>query len=534
MFRRHNQIALTLLILCDLAVILGSWNLAYWLRFRAIDFPPAQTLRLTQAGLAPVVAAGLSPDAAAELLARTKPAYTSAFELREDVADILGRRRAERFTGAVLKQAIADASVPPYELYAQVTPFLLLLTVLVFYLHGVYRSHRLRSLTSELRGVLGGSAIVLLLTLAASFFYRQGAYSRVHVVYFAVLMMGLIVAERTAFRLAVHALRRHGYLVRRMILVGDSDLAAAFYEAFRASRDLGVELVGLVTPGPRTETPALQAVPRLGRLQDLEGILDRHPVEHIVSALTLRQAAHSEVLGRILDERTVDHRIIPDLGRAVRLRIEAETFDGLPLVVVSQGPLEGWNQVFKRLFDLAGSIVALIVTSPLFAVIPILIKLTSPGPVIFAQERMGWNGQRFNIYKFRSMPVDAERVSGPVWATESDERPTRLGALLRKSNLDEIPQFWNVLKGEMSLVGPRPERPVFIERFKKQVPGYMLRHKIKAGITGWAQVNGWRGDTSLEKRIECDLYYISNWSIGFDFRILILTLFKGFFHRNAY
>jgi exopolysaccharide biosynthesis polyprenyl glycosylphosphotransferase len=533
-FRRHNQIALTLLILCDLAVVLGSWNLAYWLRFHAINFPPAQILRLTPHSLEPAVAAGLPASVAEALLARTKRAYTSAYELSGDVTDVLRRQGAQQFAGAVLAQAIGDASLPPYAGYARVTPVLLLLTALVFYAHGVYRARRLRSLAAELRGVLGGAAIVLLVTFAVSFFYRQGEYSRVHMLYFAALVVGLLAVERTAFRAAVRALRRRGYLMRRLLLVGDSELAAEFYARLRAGHDLGVDLIGLVTPGPATETPALQALPRLGALADLEGILGQYQVDHVVSALTLRQAAHSEVLGGILDEHTVDHRIVPDLGRAIRLRIEAETFDGLPLVVVSQGPLEGWNQVFKRVFDLAGSLVALLVFSPFFAAIPPLIKLTSPGPVIYAQERMGWNGKRFAIYKFRSMPVDAEQRSGPVWATESDRRPTRLGAFLRRSNLDEIPQLWNVFRGDMSLVGPRPERPVFIEQFKKQIPGYMLRHKIKAGITGWAQVNGWRGDTSLEKRIECDLFYISNWSIAFDFRILLLTAFRGFFHRNAY
>jgi exopolysaccharide biosynthesis polyprenyl glycosylphosphotransferase len=525
---------LTLLILCDLGVVLGSWNLAYWLRFHAINFPPAQILRLTPHSLEPAVAAGLPAAAAEALLAKTRPAYTSAYELREAVTEVLRRQGASKFAGAVLAQAITDASLPAYANYARITPFLLMLAAIVFYAHGVYRTRRMRTLTAELRGVLEGEAIVLLVILAISFFYRQGEYSRIHMVYFAVLMAGLAVAERAAFRSILRALRKRGYLKRRLLLVGDSELAAEFFQRYRARHDLGLDLVGLVTPGPATETPALQELTRLGTLADLEQVLSRYRVDHVVSAFTLRQAAHSEVLGGILDEHTVDHRIVPDLGRAIRLRIEAETFDGLPLVVVSQGPLEGWNQVFKRLFDLAGSVVALLVFSPFFAVIPLLIKLTSPGPAIYAQERMGWNGTRFNIYKFRSMPVDAEQRSGPVWTTEDDRRPTRLGAVLRKSNLDEIPQLWNVLKGDMSLVGPRPERPVFIEQFKKQIPGYMLRHKIKAGITGWAQVNGWRGDTSLEKRIECDLFYISNWSIGFDFRILLLTVFRGFFHRNAY
>jgi Undecaprenyl-phosphate glucose phosphotransferase len=537
-FRRINQIVLTLLILCDLAVVLGSWNFAYWLRFYEINLPRAEILHLTPHSLEPAVAQGLPLAVRDELLEQAGRSYTSAYELRQDVTELLEEHNLGRFTRIVVAQALTDASIPPYAVYARVTPVLLLLAIGVFYAHGVYRTYRLRTLSAELRGLLGGAAILFVLTLAATFFYRQAEYSRIHMLYFGIVMAGLLILERTAIRLTVRALRRRGMLVRRFVLVGDSPLAAEFYERFQASRDLGLELIGLVTPGPTTVTPALQAIPRLGAVSDLPCILtDRsaaQPVDQVVSAFTLAQHEQMEILGRILDQHVVDHRIVPDLGRTLRLRTEVETFDGMPLVVVSQGPLEGWNQVFKRAFDLAGSVVGMVVFSPFFLTIPILIKLTSPGPVLYVQERMSWNGRRFGMMKFRSMPVDAENKTGAVWASEHDARPTRLGAILRKSSLDEIPQFLNVLLGDMSLVGPRPERPVFIDEFKRRIPGYMLRHKIKAGITGWAQVNGWRGNTSLEKRIECDLYYISNWSIGFDFRILVLTLFRGFFSRNAY
>jgi Undecaprenyl-phosphate glucose phosphotransferase len=532
-FRRHNQIVLTLLIVCDLAVVLGSWHLAYWLRFRAINFPPAQSVHLTMESFAPAQEQGLPAEVRDEVLRSAGKPYTSAYELNLDVTAILAARGLERFAPGLVERATTEAVSPPYGPYARVTPLLLLLAVAVFYAHGVYRTRRFRSFGAELRGVLGGAGIVLVLTLAASFFYR-GEFSRIHMLYFGATMALLLSAERGAVRLGVRTLRRRGWLVRRFLLVGDSPLAVDFLDRFHAGRDQGLQLVGLVTPGASIETSGLRDLPRLGTIAELERILDDHPVDQVVSALTLRQHEAMELLGRILDAHVVDHRIVPDLGRAIRLRTEVESLDGLPLIVVSQSPLEGWNQVFKRVFDLAGSLVALLLFSPFFLIIPLLIKLTSPGPVFYIQERMGWNGMRFGILKFRSMPVDAEQTTGPVWASKGDARPTRLGSFLRKSNLDEIPQLLNVLRGDMSLVGPRPERPVFIEEFKRRIPGYMLRHKIKAGITGWAQVNGWRGNTSLEKRIECDLFYISNWSIGFDFRILVLTLFKGFFHRNAY
>jgi len=209
-----------------------------------------------------------------------------------------------------------------------------------------------------------------------------------------------------------------------------------------------------------------------------------------------------------------------------------EEFEAIPFIHLRESPLYGWNQLMKRVFDLVVGGVCLFLAAPVMLGIALAVRLTSPGPVLLRQERMGLDGRRFELLKFRTMRVDAEAATGPVWARQDDERRTSIGATLRRFNLDELPQLLNVLRGEMSLVGPRPERPVFVEDFRRRIPGYMLRHKVKAGMTGWAQVNGWRGDTSLEKRIEYDLYYIERWSLFLDLKILVQTLYRGF--TNAY
>ena len=235
-----------------------------------------------------------------------------------------------------------------------------------------------------------------------------------------------------------------------------------------------------------------------------------------------------------LSTEMVDIKILPDLYQYVILQGSVEEFEGLPVVTLSGSPMYGWNQVVKRALDLTVSIPLLILGLPIFGLIALLIKLTSPGPVFYVQERMGYDGRIIRMVKFRTMQVDAEQETGEVWTAENDPRCTAVGAILRRTSLDELPQLWNVLKGEMSLVGPRPERPVFVEEFRQQLPRYMLRHRVKAGMTGWAQVQGWRGNTSLEKRLEHDLYYIQHWSLFLDLKILYLTLWRGFIHKNAY
>ncbi|MGZ3709425.1 MAG: exopolysaccharide biosynthesis polyprenyl glycosylphosphotransferase, partial [Bdellovibrionota bacterium] len=225
---------------------------------------------------------------------------------------------------------------------------------------------------------------------------------------------------------------------------------------------------------------------------------------------------------------------VPDIHEYVTLGCEVEDFEGMPVVHINDSPLAGWGALAKRMTDMLVSAVALTLLSPLLALIALAVRLSSSGPIFYRQERMGLDGRTFGMIKFRSMRVDAEDSTGAVWAKPGDERRTPIGAFLRATSIDELPQLWNILIGDMSLVGPRPERPVFVQRFRGEIPHYMLRHKVKAGLTGWAQIHGWRGDTSLERRIECDLYYIRNWSYSLDWKIMLLTLWKGFVNKNAY
>jgi Undecaprenyl-phosphate glucose phosphotransferase len=239
------------------------------------------------------------------------------------------------------------------------------------------------------------------------------------------------------------------------------------------------------------------------------------------------------VLMEDLAQRTVDVKVVPDLFSYITLRGGLEEFGGLPVISLQGAPLEGWNRVLKRSFDVLLAALALLVLSPLMVLVALAVKLTSRGPIFYAQERMGMDGHLFKMVKFRTMKVDAEQ-HGAQFATASDPRRTVIGSLLRRSSIDELPQFWNVFVGDMSLVGPRPERPVFIDEFKKRIPRYHLRHMVKSGITGWAQINGLRGDTSIKDRIDYDLYYIEHWSLLFDLKILLRTAFGGFLSRNAY
>jgi len=227
-------------------------------------------------------------------------------------------------------------------------------------------------------------------------------------------------------------------------------------------------------------------------------------------------------------------RLVPDLARAFTLNASVEDFDGTPVILVTESPDQGWNALLKRLFDIVSSLAGLLVLSPLLLALWVAVKLDSPGPALYVQERVGLSGKRFKMYKFRTMRAGADRETGPAWTKPGDVRRTRLGTVLRRLSLDELPQLWNVLVGHMSLVGPRPEQPVFVRQFRSSIPGYMLRHHVKAGITGWAQVNGLRGDTPLERRIEYDLYYIQHWSMAFDLKILFLTLLRVFRDESAH
>jgi Undecaprenyl-phosphate glucose phosphotransferase len=274
--------------------------------------------------------------------------------------------------------------------------------------------------------------------------------------------------------------------------------------------------------------------PVLGSFADLPTIMAQTRVDEVLIALSPPHHHALDAILELIKDETVDLRVVPDVHRHVALGCSVEDFGGLPVVRLNDSPMIGFGAIAKRITDLVGAAIGMLLLSPLLLTIGIMVRLTSKGPMLFAQERMGLDGRTFSMLKFRSMRVDAEASSGAVWAKPGDDRCTPLGRFLRRTSLDELPQLWNVLRGDMSLVGPRPERPVFVKRFRGEIPYYMLRHKVKAGITGWAQVNGWRGNTSLASRIECDLFYIRHWSYLLDLKILSLTVIKGFVHRNAY
>ncbi len=297
--------------------------------------------------------------------------------------------------------------------------------------------------------------------------------------------------------------------------------------------ELGFRLVGFVDERANAgDAIGYRGLPLLGTVAETAEVCTREKVDAIYVALPIEE--HVKMLGVVefASRECIDVHVVPDLLQFIALRARLEDLDGLPIISINDVPLRGFNSVLKRVVDVVISLAVVLTGAIPTLVIVWLVKRGSPGPAFYRQERMGLDGKPFTVFKFRSMPVDAEEDTGPIWAHEDDPRVTPVGRWLRRHDIDELPQFWNVLRGEMSIVGPRPERPFFVEQFKHRIPQYMLRHKVKTGITGWAQVNGWRGNTSLEKRIEFDLYYIENWSLSLDLKIIWLTVLRGL-HRLA-
>jgi len=423
--------------------------------------------------------------------------------------------------------------VPAASTYLRLFPFIAVLWPLVYYFHGLYQVRRNRSGVEEGLAVLVATALATLLLIGIATFSRGFDYSRAVLVLFFVSDVLFVFAGRTAIRRYLEEAWRHGYGVRRVLVVGAGRLGRAVVDKLAEHPESGLRSVGFVDDDAEKLGASYRGVPILGATADAARIVEEKRVDAVFLALPLQ--AHRAMLAVLKDvARTVaDVRVVPDLLQYITFRAGVEDLDGLPVVHLTQVPLTGWMSLVKRTLDLAIAGTALLLLSPLFAVIAIAIRL-SGGPVLYRQQRMGLDGRPFEIVKFRSMRPDAEDESGPTWTGPEDPRRTRVGRFLRRWSLDELPQLVNVVKGEMSLVGPRPERPEFVREFKEKFPQYMLRHRVRAGMTGWAQVNGWRGNTSVSKRIEYDLYYIENWSLALDIKILWMTLRYGLRHRNAY
>ena len=425
---------------------------------------------------------------------------------------------------------------PPFEKYAALSPLVMILWMAVFSSMRVYQSRRILRRTHEVHLILKSHAFAILLFIALTYLFSEYKYSRAVVLYFGILGGFSLVCFRLLLRSTLRSLRRKGFNLRNVLLVGEGKSIETLVARLDKFPELGLKVVGAIT---HESSPAKQIAGKavIGHFDQISKILhtpQQLTIDQILIALPRHQYIDLDrILGSLKDE-TVSIQLIPDIHEYVTLGCEVEDFDGLPIVNLNDSPLNGWGAMAKRVTDIALSTTALIIFAPLMGLITIIIKFTSPGTIFYQQERMGLDGQTFKMIKFRSMHVNSEQSTGAVWAKPSDNRRTVVGAFLRATSLDELPQLWNVLRGEMSLVGPRPERPIFVKQFRNEIPHYMLRHKVKAGMTGWAQVNGWRGNTSLDRRIECDLYYIRNWSFILDLKIMAMTVWKGFLNRNAY
>jgi Undecaprenyl-phosphate glucose phosphotransferase len=427
----------------------------------------------------------------------------------------------------------APLGVPPIDPYLFLLLPLLPLQAIALRVAGLYEYRHERTKADEAFLVVQGVSLATLLLTASTFFIRNFSYSRYAIVLFWGLDVLSVYGVRLLIREVVRGLRRHGRFVRRALVVGAGPLGQELVRRLRAHPEFGVRVVGYLDDhwpnGERVEGKEI-----LGGYAAVTRVLAGQGVDQLFLALPM--GAHHEMLKVLnaIEGELVDVKIVPDVLQFVTLRAAVEELEGLPVISLAQSPVMGWRRVAKRGLDLALAGLGLVLLAPFMGAIALAIRLTSRGPVFYRQERMGLDGRSFAMYKFRSMLVDAEAESGPVFAVEGDSRRTLVGRLLRRFSLDELPQLWNVLRGEMSLVGPRPERPFFVQQFKTMIPQYMLRHKVKSGMTGWAQVNGLRGNTSLEKRIEYDLYYIQNWSFSLDVKILLLTAYRAWQHRHAH
>lgn len=428
----------------------------------------------------------------------------------------------------------ADQGIPPLDQYLTLLVPIWLIFLFNIKICGLYEPLGGKSYLVEYYNIVKVTFISVLMIAAISFFYRGASYSRAVVLIFWMLVTLLMVFSHVIVRRGLMTLRLRGVNLSNVLIIGAGDLGQMVAEKIDLHPEIGFFVAGYLTAHPEKVGGNFRGHKVLGLIQDVSRYIREHRVNQLFIALPFGKHERLEQVLKNLGEETVDIKVVPDLLRFMNIQSGVEDFDGLPVVNLNSSPLYGWNVVMKRLTDISISSAAIVLTAPVMALIALLIKLESNGPVIFRQERVGLDGNIFSMLKFRSMYTDAEKHTGPVWAKEGDDRCTRVGAVIRSTSLDELPQLFNVWMGDMSLVGPRPERAVFVENFKKSIPHYMLRLKMKAGLTGWAQVNGWRGNTSLEKRIEYDLYYIKNWSLLFDMKILVMTLWKGFVSRHAY
>jgi Undecaprenyl-phosphate glucose phosphotransferase len=436
--------------------------------------------------------------------------------------------------GYILRLQSEYEDIAPFVDYLGMLIIHALIVVLVFAFYRLYHRQRATSHIDEFYAIFGAASVgtIVAVVLIWLIYKNQLDYPRLMMVYTWILTIvftwfGRIVHSRVQWQL-----QSRGYNEARLLIVGTGEVGRIVLQKIRQSPGLGYRVVGFVEDN--NPPASVLGVPVLGTTRDLHSLILEHAVDEVIIATP--EASHQDILSVIArcGQARVTIRVFPDVFQIMASEVSIGDLNGLPLLTMRDVALRGWKVTVKRMTDIVGSGVVLVLLSPLMLLAAILVKMDSPGSVFYVQERMGLDAKLFKMLKFRSMRTDAEATTGPVWASADDPRRTRIGALLRRLSIDELPQLINVLVGDMSLVGPRPERPVFVEQFKKSIPRYMDRHREKAGLTGWAQVNGLRGDTSIVERTKYDLWYIENWSLLLDLKILLRTATKLFSDRQAY
>ncbi len=407
--------------------------------------------------------------------------------------------------------------------------------MLIYYFCDVYAPKRTVRRRFEIYGILKANTIgIFALIITLYMVVREFNISRSVMGFFYLFNIFLTSCFRLALRKGLRTVRKKGYNLKHILIVGYSRAAEEYVDRLTDNPQWGYVVCGILDDHVPAGT-LYRGVKVLGSLKNLEVILPENELDEIAIALSLKDYNYLEEIVGICEKSGVHTKFIPDYNSLFPSRPYTEDLEGLPVINIRYVPLTNTgNIMLKRVMDIAGSLFGIVITSPIMLLSALLVKLSSPGPVIFRQERIGLHGRPFYMYKFRSMEQQAPGEEKKAWTVRNDPRVTGVGKILRKTSLDELPQLFNILKGDMSLVGPRPERPLFVEKFREEIPRYMVKHQVRPGLTGWAQVNGLRGDTSIRKRIEYDIYYIENWTPTFDIKIILMTFFTGFINKNAY
>ena len=434
------------------------------------------------------------------------------------------------------ESVFADRSILhlPFDMYVVAVPFLVPAYIFFYNQFNLYSSKRVSGRLREFVSIINANLIGTISFTVVLFVINQPDFSRTMIVIFFGVNVVLETAARNCVRYLLRLFRKKGYNLKYVLLVGYSKSAEAYINRIRVNPQWGYVIRGILDDRVPAGT-VYKGVKVLGRIGNLDYILPENKLDEIAITLSLDEYGKLERIVNLCEKSGVHTKFIPDYNRVIPSKPYMEDLDGLPIINIRHVPLTNTlNILAKRAVDIVGSIILIIIFSPVMLISAIAIKASSKGPVIFRQERVGLHNKTFQMYKFRSMELQPQQAEENGWTVRDDPRVTKAGKVLRRTSMDELPQLFNILKGDMSIVGPRPERPQFVEKFKEEIPRYMVKHQVRPGLTGWAQVNGLRGDTSIMKRVEYDIYYIENWTMGFDIKIMFLTVFRGLVNKNAY